>query len=246
MLASGVDADTRDESKFTALNWAANAGRLAVVKLLVEAKADINAHANKALWTSLMNAAAADHADVALFLIEHGADVTPIDADGYSALSWAAHRGLSEVVKQLIARGSDSAGALIHRVLNGDQAAVGLLIDNGANVNAVASAGRVEYSAGDTALLVAAFHDKAEIVSLLLTRGADPNLVPPAEGGMNTALGWAAFHCNANMARTLIAHGASLSATNRNGRTALQSAQSRVPVMEACGSDVLALLSGVP
>ena len=249
LLVSGVSPDTRDGTKFTALNWAAYAGRLAMVKLLVEAKADINANTSQAQWTPMMNAIGGAHAaDVALYLIEQGADVTLTDYKGYSALSFAAMAEFGDVAKRLIARGGDSASAvaLIKGVIDGDKAAIGFLIDNGANMNAAATVGRAGYSAGDTALLVAAQGDKNEIVSLLLARGADPNLVPPAEGGMNTALMWAAFHCNGDMARTLIARGASLSATNRNGHTALQSAQSRVPIMAACEPDVLAMLSGAP
>jgi ankyrin repeat protein len=245
LLASGVSADTRDASNFAPLNWAAYAGHVEVTKVLVEAKADINAHTNSANWTPLMNATGTNHTAVALYLIEHGADVMPIDAGGHSALSWAADSGQAEVVKALVARGSDSAVALISNVRDNDLNGVRLLVDSGANVNATAPSGHVKFTQGETALLIAANGNNAAMVSLLLTLGADPNIASPQPVNMTTPLMWAAYHCNGEIARALVARGAALGATNQSGNTALDLARSGwTSNMEACGGDVLSALGG--
>ena len=253
LLASGVSPDVRDASNFTALNWAAYAGFPDVVQVLIEAKADINSHSNDANWTPLMNAigsgdltnSPAKHAEIALYLIEHGAEVSLIDSAGHSALGMAADKKLDQVTERLIARGADQAVALIQYVRDDNQAAIGVLIDSGANVNAIAPEGLAKFSPGDTALLVAAEANKAPMVSFLLSRGADPNLASPLPVNMTTALMWAAYHCNADMARALVARGASLSATNQGGSTARDLARTGwTSDMKACGSDVERLLSG--
>jgi ankyrin repeat protein len=57
--------------------------------------------------TPLHAAAAGGHADIALLLIERGADVTIPDAGGHTPLHIAAENGLVDVVKALLARGAD-------------------------------------------------------------------------------------------------------------------------------------------
>lgn len=59
----------------TPLIWAAGAGRLQSVKILVEHGADVNKRANKMGWTPLGNAVLANKMDVANYLVEKGADI---------------------------------------------------------------------------------------------------------------------------------------------------------------------------
>lgn len=48
-----------------------------------------------------------EYNEIALFLIEQGADITPMDADGLTALHYAARDGLFQVVRKLIEQGAE-------------------------------------------------------------------------------------------------------------------------------------------
>jgi Ankyrin repeats (3 copies) len=89
LLEGGGDPNSSDANALTALNWAAYNGYLAAVELLVQHRADINAHGNAHQWTPLMNAAAEGHIDIASYLVAHGANVNALDADGSTALDYA-------------------------------------------------------------------------------------------------------------------------------------------------------------
>jgi len=88
---------------FTALHEAAGAGKLEVVKLLIERGADVN-WATSEGCTPLHSVAASPHGDfieVARVLIQHGADVHAQTSDGHTPLSGASGRGHSGVVQVL-------------------------------------------------------------------------------------------------------------------------------------------------
>jgi ankyrin repeat protein len=62
-------------------------------------------------WTPLLEAARnADH-EAALALVRDGADVTAVEADGTSALHWAAHFGNATLVQALLGAGADAGAA---------------------------------------------------------------------------------------------------------------------------------------
>jgi len=82
LLAKGADPEGAAQGEPTALNWAAYNDHLAVVRLLVQHHARIDPHANRAGWTPLMNASAMGFADIAAYLIAHGADINAHSADG--------------------------------------------------------------------------------------------------------------------------------------------------------------------
>ena len=73
----------------TALHVASLHGRLETVKLLVEKGADMEMRSDSDGATPLMRAAEGGHADVALALIEAGADIDCTDSNGRPALHWA-------------------------------------------------------------------------------------------------------------------------------------------------------------
>ena len=109
-------------------------------------------------------------------LIKGGADVNTRDRHGETALMYAAYVGSLDAMKLLLkdgasvdAQSQSGATALIWAAT--DLAKVRLLIDHGANVNLATKRRR-------TALLVAAMSDpSAEIVKLLIEKGADPKAV---------------------------------------------------------------------
>ncbi|KAG2487525.1 hypothetical protein HYH03_013806 [Edaphochlamys debaryana] len=100
----GVDS-ARDDGT-TPLILAAERGHTRVVRLLLEAGADMNA-ATEGGDTALSLAAAEGHTEVVRLLAEAGADVNAADEEGSAPLAVAAHRGHTEVVRALLRAGAE-------------------------------------------------------------------------------------------------------------------------------------------
>lgn len=117
---------------------AARNGDLLIVKLLMDAGADVTFHA-AGDETPLMAAAANGHLDVARIFVEKGAEVNKeLTGDG-TALLVAARWGQLEVVKYLISQGADpnakvsgDGTPLINAVRNGHIGVARVLLEKGA------------------------------------------------------------------------------------------------------------------
>ena len=148
-------------------------------------------------------------------------DVNIKDRHGATPLMYAAAVGSVDTVKALLAKGADAkaknafdATALMWGVGNLEK--VRLLVDAGADVNARSKQGM-------TPLLIAANNaGSAEIVRLLLAKGADPKAT--AEGG--TTLLAAATANDLDMVRLFIEKGVDVNAADAKGNTPLQFAAS--------------------
>ncbi len=162
-------------------------------------------------------AAASEIADAAMnknpqavrALIQQKVDVNAPQADGTTALHWAARWDDLETASLLIraganARAANRAGAtpLFLAALNGNAAMIDLLIESGADPSAPV------LSHGETALMMAARTGKVEAVKILLSRGANVNAVENLRG--TTALMWAAEQGHAAVVRLLIEYGAAV------------------------------------
>ena len=153
------------------------------------------------------------------FLLARGADaniICPTHGSALlAALSVPSRRCNLDVVRMLLTAGARidelpercvHANALTAAVARDNYAAVSLLLENGANINLV-------NENKQSALMIAAREDENEILDLLLSRGADTNLLikivdDPADDGLVSALEEAAAaDCESNV-RKLIAHGA--------------------------------------
>jgi hypothetical protein len=88
----------------TPLSWAARQGREAVVKLLLEKGAEIEAK-DEYGRTPLSWAAGQGHEAVVKLLLEKGAEIEVKDEYGSTPLSWAAEQGHEAVVKLLLEKG---------------------------------------------------------------------------------------------------------------------------------------------
>ena len=113
LLASGADADARDEAGRTALMDATLLGDLEMIETLITAGADVNAAA--ALGETALMLATISFNQTVPVLIAHKADVNAQDRDGKTVLMWAVdaqfHRQRSsspEVVRALLAAGCDA------------------------------------------------------------------------------------------------------------------------------------------
>jgi ankyrin repeat protein len=110
--------------------------------------------------------------------LETGVDVNARDADGVSAIRWAAVEGLEPIVVLLIEAGADvnsanSSGVtpLMMAARWGYKGIVKALVAAGAEVDSLSSTGP-----GRTALMYAAICGHDSIVDLLLKADADPSI----------------------------------------------------------------------
>ncbi len=155
-------------------------------------------------------------------LLKHGADVNAQQADGATALQWAAYRGDAKLAELLLKAGAkpdlpnhDGATPLWLAAARGDAAVVQALLNGGADANEQLPLGR-------RPLMLAARSGNVAAVHALLEHGADVN-ASEAERG-TTALMQAADQGHADVLKELIQHGANVAATSkpvmRDGRTA--------------------------
>ena len=174
-------------------------------------------------------------------LLEQQADVNAPQADGTTALHWAAHRDDLETADLLIGAGAEVNAANHYGVTplslactNGSAAMVEKLLGTGANANAV-------QQTGETAIMTASRSGNVEVVELLLAHGADVNGRETRRG--QTALMWAVEQRHPKIARVLVEHGANVHARSRSGFTPLlfaaqQDDRDSVRTLLAAGVDV--------
>ena len=95
-----VAVDVPDEAGWTALMHAAHAGHAAIVRLLLDAGANV-AVQNRAQETALHLAARQGSTDIVQLLLAAGADFAARDGEGRTPLSRAIDRGRAEVINLL-------------------------------------------------------------------------------------------------------------------------------------------------
>ena len=157
----------------------------------------------------MVDAAKRSDKDAIRSLIQKKTDVNAAEADGTTALHWAAYRDDLESADLLLKAGAKvnaandlGATPLWNASQNGSVAMVKRLLDAGANPN-------MALLAGETPVMVAARSGYPEVVELLLAKGGNPN----AHGARGqTALMWAVSQQHPDVVKVLIAHNADLKA----------------------------------
>jgi ankyrin repeat protein len=153
-------------------------------------------------------------------LLKQHADVNAPQADGTTALDWAAHWDDLETAKLLIGAGANvnaateyGVTALLLACTNESAAMVQTLVKAGANPNA-----RLQRT-GEIPLMRCARTGNADAVKALLDHGANVNAKESWRG--QTALMWAAEANHLEAARALVDHGADVHARSAGGFTPL-------------------------
>ena len=161
---------------------------------------------------------AAERRDTALVrtMLDSGVNVNAAQADGTTALHWAAYNDDAETAGLLVRKGANVNAVNRYGVpplslacTNGSAALVKLLLDAGADANAT-------MKGGETALMVAARSGNLDAVKALLVHGAKHDT---RERRGQTALMWAAAEGHAAVVRALIEAGADIHATLDSGFT---------------------------
>ena len=161
-----------------ALYFAAGAGDLKRVKMLVEGGGDKN-KTGAAGQTLLFVASDNDHLEVVRYLVEQGADMEKANNDGDTPLLRACHvvqcRKYFDIIQYLVEQGADKEKAdrfgftpLLHASFQGRLDLVRYLLEQGANRDKASNDGM-------TALHHAAQYGHLEIAKLLMVYGADLN-----------------------------------------------------------------------
>jgi ankyrin repeat protein len=179
----------------TELGWAIQHGFVDRVKLLVEHGVDVDGRSPRTKRTPYEDAVRGGHANIAEYLLQHGAAKTSLDPLETFALACIA--GNRDEVRARLAADStllDRLGHerridMLHRAVESEQKdAVRLIVELGVEID-----GMVPGTGYDrTALHNAAGWNTLEMVTLLIELGADPRLRDLMYHG--TALGWALYN----------------------------------------------------
>jgi ankyrin repeat protein len=203
LIAAHADLKAHSKEGFTAIHFATRVGDLESVKLLLAAGVDVNlqtqtnqpqtgdnnepvvtgvtrtARAGAAAgYTPLLVATLRAQVDLALYLLDHGADPN-IDAAGFTPLHWASTTWEGYAANPVYGFEDPMSG------IPDRQAKLRLvkaLLAHGANVNARMTKRQPSFATGytdtigATPFLLAASVDDVEIMRILLAAGADPKI----------------------------------------------------------------------
>ncbi len=169
-------------------------------------------HAAPAGAAAFVEAAMNGNREVVRALLKDGADVNTTQADGMTALHWAAQKGDVELAKVLLYASANLKATtriggytpLLIASKNGDAPMIDTLTQAGADSNAPTIN-------GTTPLMLAAAAGKPAAVTALIDHGAIVNAKESVKG--ETALTFAAAFGRADVIRVLTAHGADVKMT---------------------------------
>lgn len=253
LIAEGEDVNATMGNGVSALLIAAARGNQEIAESLLQNGAEVDAAVTEAFEaegrtvypgvTPLFAALGNNHPEIFRLLIQNGADVNKSDINGTTPLIVAAAQNNPKVVAALIQEGAEVnaattntyvydgrniyAGAtpLIAALANNRIESAKLLMDNDADVTL-----RNECNVG--ALMIAAADGQADIVRILLEKGADPNASVTKDFTVDgksvfegsTPLMAAAYAGYDEVVALLIEAGAGVSAKTKYGGTALMAA----------------------
>lgn len=176
LLNRGPDVEHRDKKGFTSLMLAATAGHAKIVEILLNNQAELEAQSERTKDTALSLACSSGRYEVVEILLARGANKEHRNVSDYTPLSLAASGGYVSIIKLLLTHGAEinsrtgsklGISPLMLAAMNGHASTVKLLLDMGSDINAQIETNR------NTALTLACFQGRVEVVSLLLDRKAN-------------------------------------------------------------------------
>jgi ankyrin repeat domain-containing protein 17 len=177
LVERGAHIEHRDKRGNTPLLLASAAGHTRLVELLLACGADVEAQTERTRDTALCAAAQAGRLESCELLITRGrANREHRNASDYTPLALAASNGHTSVVRALLNSGAEvnsrtgsklGISPLMLAAMNGHVGAVRALCEAGADVNAHIETNR------NTALTLACFQGRADVVALLIERRAN-------------------------------------------------------------------------
>ena len=204
LLEFKVNSNAYDPASYyrkTPLHYAAEMGKVEVMKVLVDHHANTGAKARWG-WTPIFDAVMANNKDAVHFLLQKRYGVLEEDEDGWTPLHLAAENTRLKVMGVIL---DADPGALERRTRHGrtplhlafaSKDSALWLLERGANID-------TKTYEGLTTLMMAARDGTDDVVTLLLSRGADLRLVDKSK---RTAAHWAAKEGRFGIVQKLIAH----------------------------------------
>lgn len=215
---------------FAALN-----GHNEAMKILLDAKADVNSISSSPLKeTPLISASISGHLDAVKILVEAGANVNVhAGSDDWNALMWSLRRENSEVAEYLIVAGADVHASYLENytalhiaAYTGNYRLVELIISKGAQIDT-----RVTDTGGATPLMIAVeqfgfvqdeayYEGRKRVLKALVDAGADINA---KDNWVNeeSSIFMAVKDMDLEMVKILCMLGADLTLKNKKGHNAL-------------------------
>jgi ankyrin repeat protein len=193
------------------------------VKFLLDLGADINTRAEDGDTLLVRSLRQRGQPELLRMLLAHGADVNRKGSEGQTALMVAVVRDveLVEILLEQGARVNDSADggetALHFAAAYGSTDTIKVLLDAGADVNAICACQGQPYTGGGTALFEAVHYAHYRAVEVLIANGADVNRKNSA--GQSTLI-IAAERGFTDIARALLKAGARAADTDKDGHSA--------------------------
>uniref|UniRef100_A0A1I7RHD0 ANK_REP_REGION domain-containing protein n=1 Tax=Bursaphelenchus xylophilus TaxID=6326 RepID=A0A1I7RHD0_BURXY len=176
LIERGANIEHRDKKGFTPLILAATGGHVEVCKLLIGAHCVIDAQSDRTKDTALSLACSGGRRDVVELLLQYGANKEHRNVSDYTPLSLAASGGYVDIITLLLNAGAEinsrtgsklGISPLMLAAMNGHDQATLLLLERGSDINAQIETNR------NTALTLACFQGRTEVVRLLLRYGAN-------------------------------------------------------------------------
>ena len=204
LVKAGADVNARDKEDNTSLMNAARYGQKECVKELIKMAAVINM-CNRYGQNALTKAAKFGHFKCIDSLVTAGADVNETDPCGTTPLIYAAKYGYNKCVGKLLKIDCNCDDRPLLWLDVEKKRAVIRIKPTAANVN--------------LALMIAAYKGHLKCVELLITAGANVNMV---RNNGNNALAYATLTNNVECVKLLLKSGSFVNNANRNGPNALQ------------------------
>lgn len=212
-----VDLEPKETREFYE---AAMAGKIEVVKQILDAGMDINIRSRNRGRTALYVAVLGQQMDMVKYLLSRGADVKVADKEGWQPIHGACAEGLLPFIQVLKDAGADLKATSYNGVtglhaaaMRGQDQVTLELLTAGLSVN-----GYDFY--GYTPLHYAVKYEHAHTVSLLLDKGADPSLCN--NNGLNPLnLAVTLDIPNPDLVKAMLRKGVPVNQYNLNGQTSL-------------------------